>query len=80
MILHDGSFPEHLIDLYAQQQQHPVMPEVERVKELVPEVVVDRLTAIGTDHYVRHDAERLVRAVLMNGVTESPPNLWQLEA
>jgi uncharacterized cofD-like protein len=80
VILHDGSLPEHLIELYEQKQQHPVAPDVERVQELVPEVVVDRLTAIGTDHYVRHDPERLVRAVLMSGNTESPPNLWQLEA
>lgn len=79
VILHDGSFPEHLIELYAEQQQFAVVPDIERVKELVPEVVVDRLMAIGTDHYVRHDPERLVRAVLMPSETELPPSRWQLE-
>jgi uncharacterized cofD-like protein len=80
VILHDGSFPEHLIELYAEQQQFAVVPDIERVKELVPEVVVDRLMAIGTDHYVRHDPERLVRAVLMPSETELPPSRWQLES
>ncbi len=79
VILHDGSFPDHLKELYAEQQQHTVIPDVERVKEMVPEVVVDRLIAIRTDHYVRHDPERLVRAVLMPSETE-PPGRWQLEA
>lgn len=78
VILHDGSFPERLIESYAEQLQHPVIPDVSRVQELVPEVVVDRLTAIGTDHFVRHDPERLVRAVLMPGSTEWPPNRWEL--
>lgn len=80
VILHDGFLPEHLVELYAKQQQHAVKADVEQVKELVPEVVVDRLTSIGTDHYVRHDPERLVRAVLMPSETEMPPNHWQLEA
>jgi len=77
VILHDGSFPERLIESYAEQLQHPVIPDVARVQELVPEVVVDRLTAIGTDHFVRHDPERLVRAVLMPGNSEWPPNRWE---
>lgn len=77
VILHDGSFPERLIETYAEQQQHPVVPDVSRVQEMVPEVVVDRLTAIGTDHYVRHDPERLVRAVLMPGSSEWPPARWE---
>lgn len=80
VILHDGSFPEHLRELYAEKQQHPVPPDVERIQELVPEMTVDRLIAIGADHYVRHDPERLVRAVLMPGNTETPPAHWQLEA
>ena len=80
VILHDGSFPEHLIESYAQQQQHPVFPDVARVKELVPDVVVDRLTTIGTDHFVRHDPERLVRAVLAPGSDAWLPGFDDLEA
>jgi uncharacterized cofD-like protein len=77
VILHDGSFPEHLIESYAEQSQHPVIPDVSQVQEMVPEVVVDRLTTIGTDHFVRHDPERLVRAVLMHGSTEWPSSRWE---
>lgn len=61
-ILHDGSFPEHLLGVYAAKQQHPVQPDVATVRELVPHVEVDHLIAIGLDHFVRHDPERLVRA------------------
>ena len=62
-ILHDGSFPEHLVDRYASQEQHPVAPDVEAVRQLVPDVVVDRLLAVYQDHLVRHDADRLVHAI-----------------
>jgi len=61
-ILHDGSFPEHLVDVYAAKQQYPVQPDVEAVRELVPHVEMDHLIAIELDHLVRHDPERLVRA------------------
>lgn len=63
VILHDGSFPDSLLASYAEQEQHPVQPNREAVQSLVPEVVVERLTAPNVD-YVRHDPERLVRAVL----------------
>jgi uncharacterized cofD-like protein len=62
VILHDGSFPDHLLGVYAAKQQHPVQPDVAAVRELVPHVEVDHLIAIGLDHFVRHDPERLVRA------------------
>jgi uncharacterized cofD-like protein len=62
-ILHDGSFPEQLLDVYAAKQQHPVRPDREHVRQLVPHVEVDSLiTLVGNDHFVRHDPERLVRA------------------
>jgi hypothetical protein len=52
-----------LVDRYASQEQHPVAPDVEAVRQLVPDVVVDRLLAVYQDHLVRHDADRLVRAI-----------------
>jgi uncharacterized cofD-like protein len=63
VILHDGSFPDSLLAAYAEQEQHPVLPDRDAVQSLVPEVVVERMTAPNVD-YVRHDPERLVRAVL----------------
>jgi uncharacterized cofD-like protein len=62
VVLHDGTFPQHLLEAYAQKQQHPVLPDAEEVQALVPHVEVDHLTAIGRDHFVRHDAERLLGA------------------
>jgi uncharacterized cofD-like protein len=63
VILHDGSFPAHLVETYAEQQQHPVQPDVENVRNLVPDVIVDDLLAIHRDHFVRHDADQLIRAI-----------------
>lgn len=63
VIAHDGSFPEHLLGLYAEQQQHPVQPDEEVLRQLVPEVVVDRLLSLHQGQLVRHDADRLVRSI-----------------
>lgn len=64
VVLHNGSFPEHLLEAYAAKQQYPVLPDVEAVSALVPSVTVHHLTAIGRDHFVRHDPERLLRAAM----------------
>ncbi len=66
VILHDGSFPAHLLDGYAVQSQYPVEADVEQVRRLVPEVIVDQLLAVYQDHFVRHDADRLVRSIFMS--------------
>jgi uncharacterized cofD-like protein len=72
VIAHDGSFPPHLLGLYAAEDQHPVKADEKALRQLVPDVVVERLLAIHQDHLVRHDAERLVWAIF------APPNfsLW----
>ncbi len=63
VILHDGSFPEHLLGIYAAKEQHPVQADIEEVQSLVPDVVVDQFLAFNQDHLVRHDADRLVRGI-----------------
>jgi uncharacterized cofD-like protein len=63
VIMHDGIFPEPLIAHYAGEEQHPVEPDEEAVRALVPDVMVKHLIAPNTE-YVRHDPERLVRAIL----------------
>ena len=63
VIVHDGSFPDVLVGRYAAQQQYPVQPDVETVRTLVPDVIVDRLLAIHHDHLVRHNADQLIRAI-----------------
>lgn len=61
VVLHDGSFTDHLLAAYALERRHPVHADIAAVRELVPDVAVDRLVALGQDHYVRHDPERLMR-------------------
>lgn len=63
VIMHDGSFPLHLRDLYAAKQQYPVQADVENVRALVSEIVVDRFLAVQRGSLVRHDSDRLIRAV-----------------
>jgi 2-phospho-L-lactate transferase/gluconeogenesis factor (CofD/UPF0052 family) len=69
VIVHDGSFPAHLLGLYAAQAQQPVEADVGAVRALVPEVRVEPLLAIHQETLVRHDADRLVRAIF------APPEL-----
>lgn len=64
VILHDGSFPSHLVDAYRAKQQVPVEADVDAVQQIVPHVIVDQLLAIHRDSLVRHDAARLARAIL----------------
>ena len=68
VIAHDGSFPPHLLGLYAEEAQHPVELDEATVRELVPDVIVDNFLAFPQEHLVRHDAERLVAALF------APPN------
>ncbi len=63
VVAHDGLFPERLLERYAAGGQHPVIPDVERLRELAPEVVIDSLLAVYQGTLVRHDAERLLRAI-----------------
>lgn len=63
VVLHDGSFPEHLLGRYAAQQQCPVEADVEEVRRQVSDVVIDRLLAVHVGHLVRHNAERLLSAI-----------------
>ena len=63
VILHDGTLPEHLVDRYAARQQFPVEADVANVEALVPEVITSQLLAVHGDHLVRHNADRLLRAI-----------------
>jgi uncharacterized cofD-like protein len=69
VILHDGSFPDYLLEAYAVKRQYPVEADVAEVRKLVPEVIVEPVMAIHGGSLVRHDARRLVRAIF------APPTL-----
>jgi hypothetical protein len=63
VVAHDGGFPARLLERYASDGQHPVIPDLEQLRELAPEVVVDSLLAVYQGALLRHDAERLLRAI-----------------
>jgi uncharacterized cofD-like protein len=63
VILHDGSFPPHLVDAYAAEAQYPVQPDVEVVRAMVSEVIVEKLMQVHSDSLIRHDASRLMGAI-----------------
>jgi uncharacterized cofD-like protein len=72
VVIHDGSFPEHLLGRYAEQHQCPVEADVDEVRRQVPDVVRDRLLAVHADHLVRHDAERLLGAIFAPSDADLP--------
>jgi uncharacterized cofD-like protein len=63
VILHDGSFPPHLVDAYAAEEQFPVQPDVQVVRAMVAEVVVEELMQVHRDTLIRHDPSRLMGAI-----------------
>jgi uncharacterized cofD-like protein len=63
VIMHSGSFPAHLKDIYAAKEQRPIMADVATVRALVSEVVVGEFLALQDDSLVRHDADSLIQAV-----------------
>ena len=63
VVLHDGSIDTGLLERYACEHQEPVEPDTEAVRRLVPDVVTDQLVSLRRDHLIRHDPERLIRAI-----------------
>ncbi len=62
LVLHRGPIPDRMVERYSAEQQLPVEADIDTVQALVPELVVSDLAAVG-DRLVRHDAERLIRAI-----------------
>jgi hypothetical protein len=48
--------------MYAQENRAPVDADYERLLQMVPSVVMDRLN-LENDSLARHDPERLVKAI-----------------
>jgi uncharacterized cofD-like protein len=70
VILHNGALPPSLREMYVAQGQCPVAPDTPTVRRMGVEVVVDDVLAIHPDHpdhLVRHDADRLIRAIFSRG-------------
>ena len=63
VMAHDGSFPPELLGLYAEKEQHPVQPDEQNLRALVADCVIEPLLAVHHNQLVRHDADKLVRAI-----------------
>ncbi|HTI14989.1 MAG TPA: gluconeogenesis factor YvcK family protein [Dictyobacter sp.] len=62
VLVNNGPFLPEVVKAYAEQQSHPVVVDEERLKKLVPNLVLEPLN-LKDDTLARHDPERLVRAI-----------------
>jgi uncharacterized cofD-like protein len=62
VIVNDGPFEPEILEMYAQENRSPVEIDRERLQQIVPSLVVDRLN-LENDSLARHDPERLVKAI-----------------
>jgi uncharacterized cofD-like protein len=63
VVLHGGPIPDRMVERYSAEEQLPVEADIDAVRALVPELVVADLASALGDRLVRHDAERLIRAI-----------------
>ncbi|HXR66334.1 MAG TPA: uridine diphosphate-N-acetylglucosamine-binding protein YvcK [Ktedonobacteraceae bacterium] len=62
VVVNNGPFAPEILTMYAQENREPVEIDRERLLQMVPSVVVDRLN-LENDSLARHDPERLVKAI-----------------
>jgi uncharacterized cofD-like protein len=62
VVINNGPFAPEILTMYAQENREPVEIDRERLLQMVPSVVVDRLN-LENDSLARHDPERLVKAI-----------------
>jgi len=62
VIINNGPFAPEILNMYASANQEPVVVDREALHQIVPNVVIDRLN-LENDSLVRHDPDRLVKAI-----------------
>ena len=62
VLLNDGAFPDDVRKTYLEEQSEPVIVDRPRLEQLVPNLVIERLSLDG-DSLARHDPERVMRAI-----------------
>lgn len=67
VIVNDGPFAPEILERYARKNQRPVEVDRERLHQIVPNVVIDHLN-LENDNLVRHDPERLVKAIFQDEI------------
>jgi uncharacterized cofD-like protein len=63
VIVNDGPFSPDLLKMYSEERSEPVLVDRAQLSRLVPNVVIEHLT-LEDDTLARHDADRLVQAIL----------------
>jgi uncharacterized cofD-like protein len=61
VLISTSTYPETLLDAYAQENAFPVQPDLDEVRELVPHVIPGNFST--TDRLIRHDAERVLQGI-----------------
>lgn len=67
VVVNNGPFAPEILAMYALENRVPVEIDHERLREIVPNVVIDRLN-LENDSLARHDPERLVKAIFPEDV------------
>ena len=70
VLLNDGILPEDVRKTYLEEQSEPVIVDRPRLEQLVPNLVIERLSLDG-DSLARHDPERVVRAIFKQLQTDT---------
>jgi uncharacterized cofD-like protein len=61
-IVNTEPVPEELLERYRQEDAYPVEADIERIRALGYQVLVDNV--ISTENYVRHDPEKVAKLVI----------------
>jgi uncharacterized cofD-like protein len=61
VLVSTSTYPDQLLEAYANEQAYPVRADLENVRNLVPRVVGGHFST--TDRLIRHDAERVVLGI-----------------
>jgi len=60
-VVNTGEYPADVLARYALEEAHPVQPDLDSVRSLVPRVLAGRMAT--TERLIRHDAERVVLTI-----------------
>ncbi|MDQ6661162.1 MAG: 2-phospho-L-lactate transferase CofD family protein, partial [Chloroflexota bacterium] len=62
VLVNDGPFTDDALQTYAKEKSEPVIPDRERLAEMVSNVTITPLNLVD-DTLARHDPERLISAI-----------------
>ena len=69
VVINSATVPDALLEKYAEEDAHPVVCDLDRCQELVPNVIQEDLLASGS--LLRHDSGKLARLIMQIGRSRS---------